>query len=80
MDQKKFIQAISKTFTNRDTSFSSIQFDNAGIEALQQLWTAHLNGLGDLAYELNLPKNIAGVIEKINAFISAIFPQVPGTK
>jgi len=74
--REKFIQSAQKTFLNRDTPISLIQFNIADIKMLQQLWTAHLNGLGDLAYQLNLPQNISVVIEEINAFISAIFPQM----
>jgi len=63
---KKLRAALSKTFENRGTSLSAIQFDAVGLKSLQQLWTAHLHGLGDIAKELALPKNIEAVIEEIN--------------
>ena len=43
-----------------------IKFDHTGLKTLQQLWTSHLHGLGDIAKELALPKNIETVIEEIN--------------
>lgn len=68
---KKLKEAIEKTFKNRGTSPSLIQFDSAGLKSLQQLWTAHLNGLGDIAKELVLPKNIEEVIDEINFGIAS---------
>jgi hypothetical protein len=56
---KKLSENVQKTFENRGTMLKPIQFDEAGHKALQQLWTAHLQGLGDVARELNLPENIA---------------------
>ena len=49
-----------------------IQFDEAGYKALQQLWIAHLQGLGDMAKELDLPENIKEVIDNLNSAISLI--------
>ncbi len=66
IESKKLKEDMAKTFKNRGTSLSLIQFDSAGLKSLQQLWTAHLNGLGDIAKELVLPKNIEEVIDEIN--------------
>lgn len=66
IESKKFKDALAKTFKNRGTTLSAIQFDSAGLKSLQQLWTAHLNGLGDITKELALPQNIEATIEEIN--------------
>jgi hypothetical protein len=66
LEPKKLKEALTKTFENRGTSLSVIQFDANGLKLLQKLWTAHLHGLGDIAKELVLPKDIETVIEEIN--------------
>ena len=66
-DSKKLRESLSKTCENRGTPLAAIQFDTAGLKSLQQLWTAHLHGLGDIAKELGLPNDIETVIEEINA-------------
>ncbi len=63
---------VQKTFENRGTTLKPIQFDEAGHKALQQLWTAHLQGLGDIAKELELPEKISAVIDLINIKIKPI--------
>jgi predicted nucleotidyltransferase component of viral defense system len=65
---EKLHENVKKTFENRGTTLKRIQFDKAGSKALQQLWAAHLHGLGDVAKELDLPESIETVIEKINSF------------
>ena len=65
-EPKKLREVLSKTFENRGTALSAIQFDVSGLKSLQQLWTAHLHGLGDIAKELGLPNDIETVIEEIN--------------
>jgi predicted nucleotidyltransferase component of viral defense system len=67
---KKLHENIQKTFENRGTILKPIQFDEAGHKTLQQLWTAHLQGLGDVAKELDLPENIKEVIGILNSGIS----------
>jgi predicted nucleotidyltransferase component of viral defense system len=62
----KLKEALTKTFENRGTALGAIHFDSAGLKSLQQLWTAHLHGLGDIAEDLALPKNIEEVIDEIN--------------
>ena len=66
IESKKLKESVIKTFENRGTSLSMIKFDHTGLKTLQQLWTSHLHGLGDIAKELALPKNIETVIEEIN--------------
>ncbi len=67
---KKLHENVKKTFGNRGTVLKPIQFDESGQKALQQLWTAHLHGLGDMAKELDLPENITAAIDAINSGIS----------
>jgi hypothetical protein len=66
IELKKLEKALTKTFENRGTSLSAIQFEAEGLASLQKLWTAHYHGLGDIARELDLPKNIETVIDEIN--------------
>lgn len=68
-DSKKLHEDVRKTFENRGTALKPIDFDEAGLKALQQLWTAHLRGLGDIAEELDLPEKISTVIDVINSSI-----------
>lgn len=63
---KKLKEVIEKTFANRGTILSKISFSDEGLSLLQRLWSAHLNGLGDIAKEMNLPKNIENIINEIN--------------
>lgn len=67
---KKLYDNVQKTFENRGTTLKPIQFDEAGHRALQQLWTAHLQGLGDVAKELALPESMVETIDSINTSIS----------
>jgi predicted nucleotidyltransferase component of viral defense system len=66
----KLQENVQKTFEHRGTALKLIQFDEASHKALQQLWKAHLQGLGDVAKELDLPENIKEVIEMLNTSIS----------
>jgi len=66
IESKKLKETVTKTFKNRGTSLSAIQFDHAGLKSLRKLWTAHLHSLGDIATELALPKDIETVINEIN--------------
>lgn len=66
IDSKKLKGALAKTFENRVTTLSFIQFDPTELKSLQQLWMAHLHGVGDIAKNLDLPKDIETVIKEIN--------------
>lgn len=66
---EKLHENVRKTFENRGTPLTLIDFDEAGLKALQQLWSAHLRGLGDIAKELHLPEKISTVIDTINSNI-----------
>lgn len=70
---KKLTENVKKTFENRGTDLKPIQFDESAHRSLQQLWTAHLQGLGDVAKELDLPENITAAIDAINSGIKPIF-------
>lgn len=72
LDLKKLKKAIFQTFSNRGTSLTLIHFDQDGIKTLQKLWTAHLQGLGDLAQELGLPNSIEKLIEQINKGLGSL--------
>lgn len=69
---KKLKKAVSNTFANRETPLAFIRFDNVGFETLQRLWTAHLRGLGDIAEELKLPKDIETAVDEINAVAASL--------
>lgn len=69
---KKLQENVKNTFNNRRTILKLIQFDEAGHNALQQLWTAHLHGLGDIAKELDLPESMVEVIDTINNSINSM--------
>jgi predicted nucleotidyltransferase component of viral defense system len=63
---------VRNTFNNRGTILKPIQFDESGQKALQQLWTAHLQGLGDMVKDLDLPESITVAIDVINSGIKPI--------
>jgi len=69
-NSKTLHENVKKTFDNRGTILKPIQFDETGLKALQQLWTAHLQGFGDVSKELDLPENIKEVIDNLNSGIS----------
>jgi predicted nucleotidyltransferase component of viral defense system len=64
--------AMTSTFSHRGTSLRPIEFDENSLKAIQRLWTAHLNGLGDNAQDFDLPKEIPAVIEEINKYIATV--------
>lgn len=68
-NSKKLHEDVKKTFENRGTPLKLIEFDEEGLKALQQLWMAHLRGLGDVAEELDLPEKISTAIDIINSSI-----------
>lgn len=74
-NSKNLHENLKKTFDNRGTVLKAIQFDDSGHKALQQLWTAHLHGLGDITKELDLPENIEEAIAVINSGIQPVIDQ-----
>ncbi len=68
-DPAKLKVSLSQTFQNRGTALQLIKFDEGGLGKLQKLWAAHHNGLGDVAYNLNMPSEISNVIATINTVL-----------
>ncbi|MBS4166147.1 Uncharacterized protein NEOC65_001227 [Neochlamydia sp. AcF65] len=64
--------AITNTFKNRKRRLELLSFDEADLESLQKLWAAHLKNLGNIARELNLPKEMHSTIKEINAYIKQL--------
>ena len=69
IESKKLQKSLLQTFQNRDTVLQPIAFDEGGLKKLQKLWTAHLNGLGDIANNLVMPKDISAIIATINTLL-----------
>ena len=69
VDQLK--ESLTNTFTNRNTTLSiPVNFSDIEIKKLQPMWSAHLRTLGPTAKELDLPKNMADLIEELNNWLS----------
>ena len=68
----KLKDSITRTLSNRRTTFRPIQFDETALKDIQRLWAAHLHDLGDNAKSFDLPKDIAAVIEEINKYVLVI--------
>lgn len=74
LDTEKLTHSIQATFSRRGTAISlSINFDSAGIQSLQALWSNHLRGLGVFREHLNLPNQITDAINEINDWTNKIF-------
>lgn len=71
-NSEKLHESVKKTFENRGTTLKPIQFDEVGHKALQELWSSHLQGLGDVVKELNLPDKMLEAINMINTSIRLI--------
>lgn len=69
LDGEKLRESVRGTFQNRSTQLRSIFFDDESLKRVQEYWKAHCEGLGMIADELNLPKNILHVIDEINRFL-----------
>lgn len=70
LDTEKLTNSIQSTFNRRGTPISlAINFDSAGIQSLQALWSNHLRGLGVFRGRLNLPNQIDDVIKEINIWL-----------
>lgn len=70
LDTEKLTNSIQATFNRRGTPISlTINFDSAGIQSLQALWSNHLRGLGSFRERLNLPNQIDDTIKEINSWI-----------
>ncbi len=70
LDTEKLANSIQATFNRRGTPILlTINFDSAGIQTLQALWSNHLRGLGVFRERLNLPDQIDDVIKEVNRWI-----------
>lgn len=72
LDLNKLKVALTNTFFHRETPLGLIQFDETSLNFLQKMWIAHIQGLGDVAKNLDLPLDISAVIEEINKYIAPI--------
>jgi predicted nucleotidyltransferase component of viral defense system len=68
----KLKETIISTFSHRRTHFRPIEFDEASLSVLHKLWRAHLNGLGRIALDFDLPMDLSSVIEEINRYIASV--------
>lgn len=72
LDLDKLKVALTNTFFHRGTPIGLIQFDGTSLNFMQKMWVAHLQGLGEVAKDLDLPQDISSVIEEINKYIAPI--------
>lgn len=67
LNSNKLFDAIQTTFGHRETKLNlPISFEEEGIQNLQKFWVNHLNSLGKFKDKLNLPLQIADLIQEIN--------------
>jgi len=67
---KKLRADILNTFSNRNTGLDvPLTFSDEELKKLQQLWIAHIKGLGQIANELELPAKISLLIEEVNNWL-----------
>ena len=63
-------EKLQTTFEHRNTKFAlPVQFDAEGVSQLQNLWSNHLRGLGDIRKKLDLPDKISDVLADINSWL-----------
>ena len=77
----KYMTGIAAIFTSEELILKAatktkemgfIKFDVISLRRIQQLWTSHLQGLGNSIEEFNLPVNIATAIDEINEYIASV--------
>ncbi|MDP3560008.1 MAG: hypothetical protein Q8R79_06660 [Legionellaceae bacterium] len=63
-------EKLQATFKHRNTKFSiPIEFDDIEMIQLQNLWTNHLRGLGDIRKKLDLPDKMSGLLAEVNGWL-----------
>jgi len=63
-------EKLQTTFEHRNTKFVlPIEFDTQDVSQLQNLWSNHLRGLGDVRKKLDLPDEMSNVIAEINSWL-----------
>jgi hypothetical protein len=63
-------EKLQITFEHRSTKFVlPIEFDTQDVSRLQNLWSNHLRGLGDIRKRLDLPDEISDILAGINSWL-----------
>ena len=66
-------EKLQITFEHRNTTFVvPIKFDAQEVSQLQNLWSNHLRGLGDIRKKLDLPDDMIDVLAEINSWLTNI--------
>lgn len=69
-------EKLYDTFQHRNTKFAvPIEFDTQEVAQLQNLWSNHLRGLGDIRKRLDLPDEISDVLAVINIWLTNVHSQ-----
>jgi hypothetical protein len=69
-------EKLQTTFKHRNTKFAvPIEFDVQDFSQLQNLWSNHLRGLGDVRKRLDLPDDISEVLTEINIWLTSCYHQ-----
>lgn len=64
-------EKLQTTFKHRNTKLTiPIKFDDIEMLQLQNLWTNHLRGLGDIRKKLNLASEISDLLAEINGWLT----------
>jgi len=64
-------EKLQTTFKHRDTKLDiPIKFDADEVSLLQNLWSNHLRGLGDMRKRLDLPDEMREVLADINSWLT----------
>jgi predicted nucleotidyltransferase component of viral defense system len=65
------VEELQATFKHRNTKFTiPIKFDDSEMIRLQNLWSNHLRGLGDVRDRLDLPDEMRELLAKINSWLT----------
>jgi predicted nucleotidyltransferase component of viral defense system len=74
-------EKLQATFKHRNTEFTvPIEFDDTEISQLQNLWTNHLRGLGDIRKKLDLPAHISDLLAEINGWLTNLQKTIDAMK
>lgn len=66
-------EKLQTTFKHQDTKLAiPIKFDAHEVSLLQNLWSSHLRGLGDVRKRLDLPDDMIDVLAEINSWLTNI--------
>jgi predicted nucleotidyltransferase component of viral defense system len=74
MDTIKLKTDINAVFAHRKTIKTiPVTFNDEEYSRLESLWSGHLRGLGEIAKSLNLPNQIADLVEELNSWLFSNF-------